>query len=194
MDLFDLATGAHIGVYTGHFFIPDSAVAAEITTDLAGVDRRYLKYDMSTAAVAIDTADDPSVAVVGGVIVPSLEGMKAALRGTLMAACRAAITAGVTCDALGAGYRYPTAILDQQNLASQVLAALVDGDTGVYMFWCADRAGKWGRSAHSAKQIIAVGRAVRAHVTACQDHYAALVAVLDDPTTDTAAKVAAIGW
>jgi len=112
--------------------------------------------------------------------------------------CRDAITAGRVCNTLGTDHTYPTSERDQANLAAQVLAAQINGASGEpYKFWCADPQGAWARRPHTAAQILAVGEAVRKHVTACQDQYEALTQQLDAlaaSTTTTKADIAAVTW
>lgn len=123
----------------------------------------------------------------------SLDDLKLSRRESVAAACAAAIQGGVVCNALGSYHTYPTTMTDQHNLDGTVLAASIDGDDGgPYKFWCADSSGAWARRDHSAAQIIAVGKAVRAHVVAQQDRYEAKLGEIDAATT--AEEIATIVW
>ena len=77
----------------------------------------------------------------------------------LRKACRRAIIAGFTSDALGSEHTYPSDETDQANLSSSVLASMLPGNPGNWAtpFLCADAAGNWDYRAHTAVQIQKVG-------------------------------------
>jgi hypothetical protein len=121
-----------------------------------------------------------------------LNATKDARRAAMAAACSVAIQAGIVCNALGADHTYPTTLTDQHNLDGTVMAARIDGEEGgPYKFWCADSQGLWARREHTAAQIVAVGKAVRAHVAAQQDRYEQRLAEIDQATAET---ISTITW
>jgi hypothetical protein len=121
-----------------------------------------------------------------------LDQIKERKRQEIASACRSAIESGIVCAALGSAHTYPTTLTDQHNLAGTVMAAMNAGDKGgLYKFWCADSQGLWARREHTAEQIIAVGEAVRAHVTAQQDRYEQRLAEIDQATAET---ISTITW
>ncbi len=97
----------------------------------------------------------------------------------LRTACEAVITAGVSCNALGADHTYPTTRDDQANLDSEVTTAKLYGaPEGPYHFWCVPAGQEadpmaWSRIEHTAGEIEVVGLAVRQHVKDQQANYEA---------------------
>lgn len=153
------------------------------------------------AYIPLDTGNNDYVAfqswlAAGNTPLPAytLDDLKQRKVADLDAACKGAIYAGFTSDALGAAYTYPCQDRDQFNLNSAVTAGLVNaGVTGWTIdFWCADSAGAWARRAHTAAQIQTVGNAALQHVQGKLDHRAALVAQVAAATTE--AQVATIVW
>lgn len=86
----------------------------------------------------------------------------------LRLACRRAIIAGFTSDALGSEHTYPSEETDQANLSSSVLASMLPGNPGNWAtpFLCADAAGNWDYRAHTAVQIRKVGVDAKAAILA----------------------------
>ncbi|WP_156302409.1 hypothetical protein [Methylogaea oryzae] len=197
--MFDAESGACLYEARGNFGFDLGQIAVAETPETAGIPLQYLRYQADTDTVTIDVSGDPTVALVDGQIVPSLEAAKLTVRGKLREACRTAITGGIACDALGAPHQYPTQNSaenpDQLNLWAVYNRATQHGDAGgPYWIVCQDVAGAWDARPHSAAQAIAVGDAVDAHVQGCRAQLRELLALLDDPGTDTAEKVAAIVW
>ena len=89
----------------------------------------------------------------------ALDKVKAAKKETLRAACRRAIIAGFTSDALGSEHTYPSDETDQANLSSSVLASMLPGNPNDWVtpFLCADAAGNWDYRNHTAAQMRKVG-------------------------------------
>lgn len=110
------------------------------------------------------------------------------------AACKTAIYAMFTSNALGPVHTYPCNDRDQQNLAAVVTASLVNANIAAWTaeFWCADAAGVWSRRAHTVAQIQQVGNAALAHVQGHLARRAALVAQVEAAATE--ADVATIVW
>lgn len=108
--------------------------------------------------------------------------------------CAAAITAGVTCEALGAPHYYPTSVTDQLNLVGAVTVSLLPGTPvdWTQALTCRDASGEWARRLHTAEQLRAVGLAVVAHVDACRAQLASLRDALAAATTS--GEVAAVTW
>ena len=77
----------------------------------------------------------------------------------LRKACRRAIIAGFTSDALGSEHTYPSDETDQANLSSSVLASMLPGNPNDWVtpFLCADAAGNWDYRNHTAAQMRKVG-------------------------------------
>lgn len=134
----------------------------------------------------------------GGVIepphAPDLDAARAVRDAELVAACAAAITAGITSNVTGAALFYPTLAQDQANLtAVVVLSTLPDTPPDwAQPLTTRDAAGVWARRSHTAAQVQAVGRAVAAHVDACRARLAALRGAL--AAVETPAAVAALTW
>jgi hypothetical protein len=112
----------------------------------------------------------------------------------LSTACKAAIYAGFTSDALATGYVYPAKDTDQQNLASSVIDSLLsNGAAGwVTPFWCADTAGAWAWRMHTAAQIQKVGQDAKAAVLAAMSKNQSLAGSVAAATSVDA--VNAITW
>jgi hypothetical protein len=72
----------------------------------------------------------------------------------------AACQGGFVSSALGTPHRYPSTQVDQQNLASSVLASLLPNipSTWTTMFKCTDQNGATSLVAHTAAQIQKVGQ------------------------------------
>lgn len=124
-----------------------------------------------------------------------LAAAQAAKVAELSTACKAAIYAGFTSDALGSAYSYPAKDTDQQNLSGSVLASLLPSAAGgdwATPFWCADAAGAWEFRAHTAAQIQQVGQDGKAAILAAMARNQSLAAQVLAATTVDA--VAAITW
>jgi hypothetical protein len=126
---------------------------------------------------------------------PSIEQLRADKAADIDLACRNAIYAGFTSNALGAVYHYPAKDKDQSNLVGSVTESLYPNldPEWVTPFWCAtDNAnGVWAYRAHTAAQIQQVGTDAKAAIVAALTYNAQLqaqIAVAD------AEGLAAIVW
>lgn len=126
---------------------------------------------------------------------PSLNKLRADKATEIDLACRNAIYAGFTSNALGAVYHYPAKDKDQANLVGSVTESLYPNldPEWVTPFWCAtDNAnGVWAYRAHTAAQIQQVGTDAKAAIVAALTYNAQLqaqIAVAD------AEGLAAIVW
>lgn len=128
-----------------------------------------------------------------GVLSP-LERAVAAQLALLSAACSAQIMAGFQSSALGLPHTYPAKPLDQQNLTASVLASLMPGLLAGWTtpFWCADAAGVWAYTPHSAVQIQQVGQDGKAAVLAALTRNQTLAQQVAAATTVQA--VQAVVW
>lgn len=82
---------------------------------------------------------------------------------------REKMLSGCMCQALGTNHKYPTSLLDQQNLIASVLSAIVSVDEHFSTpFWCQNDDGVWEFRAHDKAQIISVGNAVKSHIASLQ--------------------------
>ncbi len=124
---------------------------------------------------------------------PSVEQIRSALRAELVNACQAAITGGYLSAALGAPHTYPSALLDQQNMAASVLDSLL-GKPAEWTtpFWCADASGVWSRRPHTVSQIQQAGGDGKAWVVAQQDKLAVLMTALG--AAQSPEEIAAVFW
>jgi hypothetical protein len=82
--------------------------------------------------------------------------------------CQAAIISGVTSSALGVPHTYPTKLVDQQNLAANVMSSILPG---LPVDWstpqiCANQDAVWAYVQHSAAQIQQVGSDVKTAIEA----------------------------
>lgn len=66
----------------------------------------------------------------------------------LTKSCAASIVAGFSSSALGTAHTYPSQPIDQSNLIGAVASGLAS-----VTFWCADSAGVWAVTSHTAAQI-----------------------------------------
>ncbi len=121
---------------------------------------------------------------------------------------RSLIVAGFSSAALGTPHVYPSNETDQQNLAANILSAMLPGvsEGWTTLQLCADAAGVWTYRAHTQAQIVAVGIDAKTRVMACLLNGASLqaaiagVAVADGENDDVPAiaRVEAIninaGW
>jgi predicted NAD/FAD-dependent oxidoreductase len=115
-------------------------------------------------------------------------------QGELSAACQAAIVSGFQSSALGSVHAYPSALIDQQNLASSVLASIMPGLATDWTapIWCADSTGSWLFQPHTAAQAQQVGADSTAAIQALRTKNATLQAEVQAATT--AAAVQAVTW
>lgn len=120
--------------------------------------------------------------------------LRAAQIATLSVACQAAIVSGFASDALGAVHSYPSKLVDQQNLAANVLSSLLPGLPGDWttMQMCANGQGQWAYRPHTAAQIQKVGADGKAAILAHLMTNAALAAQV--ATKTTANTIAAVVW
>lgn len=119
-------------------------------------------------------------------------------------ACSQAITGGFTSSALGAAYTYPSAVNDQQNLASSILDSILPGNANdpayTTPFWCCDSSGVWAWTPHTAVQIQQVGKDMKAAILDCQAKNAQLqaqikaVSMNGQTEAQAIAQVKAIIW
>ncbi|MDR5883616.1 hypothetical protein [Caballeronia sp. LZ032] len=123
-----------------------------------------------------------------------LDAARVAKVAELAAACKAAIYAGFSSNALGELYSYPAKDTDQQNLASSVLASLMPGNAADWStpFWCADASGEWAFRAHMAAQMQRVGQDGKAAILAAMARNAQLAAQV--AAAESVDAVNAIAW
>lgn len=111
---------------------------------------------------------------------PSIEQLRNAKAADIDLACRNAIYAGFTSNALGSFYHYPAKDKDQANLVGSVTESLYPNLPPEWTtpFWCAtDNAnGVWAYRAHTAAQIQQVGTDAKAAIVAALTHNAQLQA------------------
>ena len=103
--------------------------------------------------------------------VVDLAAAKTAKNTEIKADCSLAIAAGISSDALGSTYTYPTTPLDQANLTGLITSSLLPNYGDEYKFWCADLNGIWARRSHTKLQIQEVGKSVVYHVIFQQEKY-----------------------
>lgn len=120
--------------------------------------------------------------------------VKAGRVAELADACRAAICAGFSSNALGAAHTYPANDVDQQNLSASVLDSLIPGIPSDWTtpYWCADATGEWAFRAHTAAQIQQVGRDSKVAILAAMTKNVTLAAQVK--AAKTVAEVQAIAW
>ena len=108
--------------------------------------------------------------------------------------CARKITGGYISNALGEDHLYPSDETAQRNMMGSFLEALIPGlpDDWTTPFWCANEQRQWQYRDHTAAQIIAAGRAGKAHVIACQSHLATRAAQV--MAAKTVEEVSAITW
>lgn len=83
---------------------------------------------------------------------------------------REKMLSGCMCQALGTNHKYPTSLLDQQNLIASVLSAIVSTDENFSTpFWCQNDDGVWEFRIHNKAQIVNVGNTVKGHITSLQE-------------------------
>lgn len=142
----------------------------------------YQEY-IDTAMSIFDAEDNP--------LPPSLEELRQMRMALISRNCGEQITAGVTCNALGAEYIYPTEQNDQLNLSGSVARAMLHTDD-TFVFSCTDHAGVKARIEHTAEQIIAVGDAVYDHVKQCLLKKDLLFSEIEAAIDE--GQVAAVSW
>ncbi|MCZ4072712.1 DUF4376 domain-containing protein [Agrobacterium sp. LMR679] len=125
---------------------------------------------------------------------PALEEARDYVLATLQACCGAAIVGDYDSDALGSVHTYPSDVTAQLNMMGSVTDALIPSNPEGWTtpFWCADASGVWAFRAHTASQIIAAGRAGKAHVVACQTKLDTLTQQL--MAAETLEDITAISW
>jgi len=108
--------------------------------------------------------------------------------------CAAVITSGFASSALGASYKYPSKITDQQNLTANALASLMPGvsSTWTTLQICQDSTGAWAYLPHTAAQIQQVAVDMKAWIQSCIAKKATLEASIAAATTSN--QVEAIVW
>ncbi|MDQ2822231.1 MAG: DUF4376 domain-containing protein [Pseudomonadota bacterium] len=89
----------------------------------------------------------------------ALDTLRARKSAAISQACTDAITAGFPCDALGAGFTYPSRPNDQANLTGSVVRSFYPGNDADWRtpFWCADADDAWEFRLHTVAQIQHVG-------------------------------------
>lgn len=109
-------------------------------------------YMVDVTGKAIINTPAPSVA-------QALTAVRTAKSAEISAACKAAIYAGFTSNALGAAYHYPAEDRDQMNLTACVTQSYNPAlPTGwAISFYCSDASGAWEKRPHTAVQIQQVG-------------------------------------
>jgi hypothetical protein len=157
-------------------FYPKSRNYSELPDDLIDV----LPADLKAA---LNRKLGESLDVVNGrvvVVSKSFAVMQSDKRIDIRNACRAAITAGIDHDALGAVHHYPTTTEDQANINALVTLTTIKGDAEApYKFWCSDADGLWERRGHTVEQIKAVGIAMAKHVIDQQNKYETKLTAID---------------
>lgn len=105
-----------------------------------------------------------------------------------------AIVSGFKSAALGTEHYYPSNLVDQQNLNSSVVSALLEdeGSSWATPFWCANQAGEWAFVAHSVAQIKQAGKDAKAHVLTQMNKSAELQAQIQQ--VDSFEALSAIQW
>lgn len=113
---------------------------------------------------------------------------------SLTLSCSSTITAGYTSSALGSVYTYGNNTIDQLNMASSVIAALINANTANWTtpMWCENSAGVWEYMQHTAAQVNEVGVSGKTFVVANQTKLANLKTQVNAATTIEA--VQAITW
>lgn len=125
-----------------------------------------------------------------------VEGMKAEKVAELRAACRAHIFAGFDSDALGAVHRYPLSHTDQANNQKAETAAMKNANTAGWTraMQCIDGKGVVAYRPHTAGQVL---KAI-ADIEECSESallkLQELIMQVNDPATDTQAKLDKIQW
>jgi hypothetical protein len=122
--------------------------------------------------------------LVNGTLVQQLDYYRGVQAATMSLACQAAIESGFTSSALGSANSYGCKAADQANIN---LAAI-----GGASLWCANSAGVWSFTAHSAAQAQQVQKDMQAHIQAEQSHYATQLAAINAATT--VAAIQAVVW
>ncbi|HQT25674.1 MAG TPA: hypothetical protein PLK99_03645 [Burkholderiales bacterium] len=115
---------------------------------------------------------------------PTLTEARATQSTLMAAACQSAIEAGFTSSALGTANIYGCKVTDQANVN---LAAIGGGS-----LWCANSAGVWAFTVHTAAQAIQVQKDMATHIQSKQSTYAK--ALSDIAAATTAAEVQMITW
>jgi hypothetical protein len=125
---------------------------------------------------------------------PEIEEARDTRIALLNANCAEEITGGYKSDALGENHTYPSDDTAQRNMMGSFIEALIPGlpDDWTTPFWCANEEGTWAYRPHTASQIIAAGRAGKAHVIACQTKLDTLTAQVND--AETVNEIASIAW
>ncbi|MHB1023324.1 MAG: DUF4376 domain-containing protein [Acidobacteriaceae bacterium] len=115
---------------------------------------------------------------------PTLPQVQASQSTLMAASCQSAIEAGFGSSALGTANTYGCKATDQANIN---LAAISGGN-----LWCADSAGAWAFTAHTAAQAQQVQKDMVTHIQAQQTTYAK--ALSDIAAATTVSGVLAITW
>lgn len=111
---------------------------------------------------------------------PSIEELRVSKAADIDQACRDAIYAGFTSNALGAVHHYPAKDKDQANLVGSVTESLYPNLSPEWVtpFWCAteNSNGEWAYRLHTAAQIQQVGMDAKAAIVAALTYNAQLQA------------------
>jgi hypothetical protein len=112
--------------------------------------------------------------------------------------CNAKCNEGFSSSATGALYKYPTQIIDQQNLQASTLAAMTSTDANwVALLWCSEN-DAWDMRPHNAQQVIAVNTDCRNFIESTRAKLHNIVVkineVSDDPSIENATKIQSMYW
>jgi hypothetical protein len=159
---FDPSTGALTARYdtTINTIIPAAAVPLDDATFQRTINEQDGTWTLG--------ADGSTVTKVLPTTAQLLAAKKTAQAATISATCQAAIVAGFTSSALGTAHTYPSNLVDQQNLAANVLASLLPGLPAGWttLQMCADSNGVWSYVSHTAAQIQQVGTDAKSTIMA----------------------------
>lgn len=119
---------------------------------------------------------------------------KAQAKVRILAQCDNAIVGGFISNALGGAYTYPSKVVDQNNLAANVLSSMYPNlaTTWTTPQLCADTNGVWAYKAHSVQAIQQVGTDGKSAIMACLIKNATLQAQIT--AASTLAALNAIIW
>jgi hypothetical protein len=121
----------------------------------------------------------------------------------LYSICTVKCSEGLTSSVLGNEYRYPSTLIDQQNMQSITLVALAEarmsGTKWSALVWCAtEDDSTWDMRPHTVEQIIELNADYCKHIeftrTQLRDKVAQINAVSDDPLSENADKIKSIYW
>jgi hypothetical protein len=113
---------------------------------------------------------------------------------SLSLSCRNTIVSGYTSSALGSAYTYGNNTIDQLNMASSVIAAMINANTASWTtpMWCESSTGVWEYMQHTAVQVNEVAVSGKSFVISNQSKLVTLTAQVNAATTISA--VQAVTW